>query len=92
MNWEVVNKMEIINFIIEEGLIMIPVLYIIGEIIKFTGVLNNKWIPLTLLVFSLLFTPLLLGGFTPDNIVQAVLVTGVTVLGDQLIKQSGKVR
>ena len=84
--------MDIINFIIEEGLIMIPVLYIIGEIIKFTGVLNNKWIPLTLLVFSLLFTPLLLGGFTPDNIVQGVLVTGVTVLGDQLIKQSGKVR
>ena len=84
--------MDIINFIIEEGLIMIPVLYIIGEIIKFTGVLNNKWIPLTLLIFSLLFTPLLLGGFTPDNIVQAVLVTGVTVLGDQLIKQTGKVR
>lgn len=84
--------MDIINFIIEEGLIMIPVLYIIGEIIKFTGVLNNKWIPLTLLVVSLLFTPLLLGGFTPDNIVQAVLVTGVTVLGDQLIKQAGKVR
>ena len=84
--------MDIINFIIEEGLIMIPVLYIIGEIIKFTGVLNNKWIPLTLLVFSILFTPLLLGEFTPDNIVQAVLVTGVTVLGDQLIKQSGKVR
>ena len=84
--------MDIINFIIEEGLIMIPALYIIGEIIKFTGVLNNKWIPLTLLVFSLLFTPLLLGGFTPDNIVQAVLVTGVTVLGDQLIKQSRKVR
>ena len=84
--------MDIINFIIEEGLIMIPVLYIIGEIIKFTGVLNNKWIPLTLLVFSILFTPLLLGGFTPDNIVQAVLVTGATVLGDQLIKQSGKVR
>jgi len=84
--------MEIINFIIEEGLIMIPVLYIIGEIIKFTGVLNNKWIPLTLLIFSLLFTPLLLGGFTPDNIVQAVLVTGATVLGDQLIKQTGKVR
>ena len=84
--------MDIINFIIEEGLIMIPALYIIGEIIKFTAVLNNKWIPLTLLVFSILFTPLLLGGFTPDNIVQAVLVTGVTVLGDQLIKQSGKVR
>ena len=84
--------MDIINFIIDEGLIMIPVLYIIGEIIKFTGVLNNKWIPLTLLVFSILFTPLLLGGFTPDNIVQAVLVTGVTVLGDQLIKQTGKVR
>ena len=84
--------MDIISYIIEEGLIMIPALYIIGEIIKFTGVLNNKWIPLTLLVFSILFTPLLLGGFTPDNIVQAVLVTGVTVLGDQLIKQSGKVR
>ena len=84
--------MDIISYIIDEGLIMIPVLYIIGEIIKFTGALSNKWIPLTLLVFSILFTPLLLGGFTPDNIVQAILVTGVTVLGDQLIKQSRKVR
>ena len=39
---------------------------------------------------SIGFTPLLLGSYTADNIVQAVLVAGVTVFGNELIKQSSK--
>lgn len=69
---------------------MIPVLFIIGEIIKGTELLANKWIPLVVLVISIGFTPLLLGAYTADNIVQAVLVAGVTVFGNELIKQTSK--
>ena len=82
--------MEIISFLVEEGLILIPVLFIIGEIIRHTTLIHSKWIPLLLLLVSLCFTPLVIGGFTPDNIVQAILIAGVTVFGDQLIKQSRK--
>ena len=82
--------MDILNYVVEEGLIMIPVLYIIGEIVKGTELLSNKWIPLALLIVSIGFTPLFLGAYTADNIVQAVLVAGVTVFGNELIKQSNR--
>ena len=82
--------MDILEYIVQEGLVMIPVLYILGEIIKGTEVLENNWIPVALLVVSIAFTPILLGGFTAENIVQAVLVAGATVFGNQLYQQSIK--
>jgi len=82
--------MDILNYVVEEGLIMIPVLYIIGEIITGTEFLSNKWIPLVLLVISIGFTPLLLGTYDASNIVQAVLVAGATVYSHELLKQSNK--
>jgi len=82
--------MDALQFIIEEGLIMIPVLYILGEVIRHTELIGNRWIPIILLTFSVGFTPWVIGGYTPDNLVQAILVAGVTVFGDQVIKQIGK--
>lgn len=82
------SYMEILEYVVSEGLVMIPVLYILGEIIKHSEVIANKWIPGILLGISLGFTPLLLGAYTPDNIVQAVLVAGATVFVDQLYKQT----
>lgn len=82
--------MDILNYVVQEGLVMIPVLFIIGEIIKGTELLGNKWIPLALLVVSIGFTPLVLGAYTANNIVQAVLVAGVTVFGNELIKQTSR--
>lgn len=80
--------MDILNYVVQEGLVMIPVLFIIGEIVKGTELLSNKWIPLVLLVVSIAFTPLVLGTYDANNIVQAVLVAGATVFGNELIKQS----
>ena len=82
--------MDILNYVVQEGLVMIPALFIIGEIIKGTELLSNKWIPLVILIVSVGFTPLVLGAYTADNIVQAVLVAGVTVFGNELIKQSSR--
>lgn len=81
--------MEILDFIIDEGLIMIPVLYVLAEFIKGTEVMKNKYIPILLLAISIILTPLVLKtGYNADNIVQAILVAGATVLGNQLLKQS----
>ena len=82
--------MNVLDYVVQEGLVMIPVLFIIGEIVKGTELLSNKWIPLVILVISIGFTPLVLGAYTTDNIVQAVLVAGVTVFGNELMKQSSK--
>ena len=82
--------MDILNYVVQEGLVMIPVLFIIGEIVKGTELLGNKWIPLVILIVSVGFTPLVLGAYTAGNIVQAVLVAGVTVFGNELVKQSSK--
>ena len=82
--------MDILNYVVEEGLIMIPVLYIIGMIVKETEWLTDKWIPLVLLVISIGFTPTLLGGYNATNIVQAVLVTGATVFSNEVVKQTNK--
>lgn len=82
--------MDILNYVVQEGLVMIPALFIIGEIIKGTELLTNKWIPLVILIASIGFTPLVLGAYTADNVVQAVLVAGATVFGNELIKQSSK--
>lgn len=83
--------MEFMEFLIEEALIMVPVLYIIGEFIKRLDTVKDKYIPITLLVVSVGFTPLVIGAYNADTIVQAILVAGVTVLSNQLIKQSRKV-
>lgn len=82
--------MDILEYVVSEGLVMIPVLYILGEIIKTTESIENKWIPVILLLVSLVITPFLLGGFTADNIVQSVLVVGVTVFGNQVYQQLKK--
>lgn len=82
--------MDILEFVTEQAYIMIPALWVMGYVIKNTKLIKDKFIPLSLLVVSVAFSPILLGGYTAENIVQAVLVAGGAVFADQLIKQSGK--
>lgn len=82
--------MDFVQYIVKEGLIMIAVLYVLGMIITQTETVSNKWIPVILLVISVVLTPLILTGYTPGNIVQGILIAGAAVLGDQLIKQAKK--
>lgn len=82
--------MDILQYIVQEGYVMIAALWVIGKVITGTEVLKNKHIPIILLLVSVGFTPLLLGGYTPEAVVQSVLITGVTVYGDQVIKQLKK--
>lgn len=81
--------MEILEFIAQEGLVMIPVLLIFGSFIKSAKFIPNEYIPFVLLSISVILTPLVLGGYSANTFVQSVLVTGVAVLGNQMYKQVG---
>ena len=51
--------------------------------------IKDKYIPCILLVIGIAFSIALIG-LNVNAVIQGILVTGVTVLGNQLIKQSKK--
>ena len=81
--------MDFMNYIIENALILIPVLYILGSFLKGLENIKDKYIPLVLLTIGIGLSVGIIG-FSVDAIIQGILVTGDTVLGNQLIKQSKK--
>ena len=78
--------MEFLNYITENALVLIPVLIIIGQIIKGIEAIANKWIPLILLPLGIVGA-MALGGWTVDSAIQGILVAGAAVYGNQLVKQ-----
>lgn len=79
----------LLSYITENALILIPVLYIIGAMSKGTEKVADKWIPFILLPLGILGS-IGLAGISVDSVIQGILVTGVTVYGNQLIKQVKK--
>ena len=75
-----------IEYVVENALVLVPVLNIIGMIVKNTEKINNKYIPLILLFFGVVGTVAILG-LNPHSVVQGVLVTGTAVYGNQVAKQ-----
>lgn len=82
--------MDILNYILENRLVLVPVLYIIGEFIKRTEYIKDKFIPIIILIIGILFSVLMGGDTVINNVNQGILVAGATVLGNQLMKQIGK--
>ena len=81
--------MDFMNYIIENALILIPVLYILASFLKGLENIKDKYIPLILLTIGIGFSVAIIG-FSVDAIIQGILVTGVTVYSNQLIKQLNK--
>lgn len=75
-----------IEYISENALLMIPVLNIIGMIIKNIESIPDKYIPLILLLFGIMGAVAIMG-ISPESIVQGVLITGTAVYGNQVFKQ-----
>lgn len=82
--------MEFINYITENALILIPVLLVIGAILKNTERIKDKYIPVILLPIGILLSVWIMKGFSADSVIQGILVTGAAVYGNQLIKQISK--
>ena len=81
--------MDFLDYIIDNVLILIPVLYVIGMFLKALEFIKDKYIPCILLVIGIAFSIALIG-FNVNAVIQGILVSGATVLGNQLIKQYKK--
>ncbi|RDI45886.1 phage holin family protein [Falsibacillus pallidus] len=79
--------MNVFHYIMDEALILIPVLMVIGKIIKNTPKIKNWVIPYILLVLGVVFAGLIMG-FSMDSFFQGVLVAGTSVFGHQIVKQT----
>lgn len=81
--------MEIVSYIVNRALIIIPVLNIIGMILKSLEKIPDRFIPLILLAVGIAGSIALMG-FSADSVIQGVLVTGAAVYGNQVVKQMNK--
>ncbi|MFA7514753.1 MAG: N-acetylmuramoyl-L-alanine amidase [Bacilli bacterium] len=84
----------VLNYIVAEYLVLIPVLYIVGVFLKTSKFFNDKYIPLTLLGLAIILIIFFQNNFTFQGIAQAliqgILITGATVLSNQVFKQLQK--
>ena len=77
------------EYIIENWLILIPILYVIGAILNGIEVIKDKYIPLILLPIGIVLA-IAIQGLNVNAVIQGILVVGVTVYGNQLFKQISK--
>lgn len=77
------------DYILDNALILIPAIYVIGAILKGTELVKDKYIPVILLPIGVILAMLLVG-FNVNGFIQGVLVTGVSVYANQLVKQALK--
>ena len=78
---------EFVSYIIEKALVLVPVLLIVGKILKSTPKCPDWGIPWILMILGIAMSAMMLG-FTGDAVVQGVLVAGAAVYGNQLWKQT----
>lgn len=77
----------LLDYILDDALIVIPVLWIVGKILKETPSLWDWLIPYILTVIGVVLA-VFLTGFNVDGIIQGLLVSGAAIYGNQLYKQA----
>ncbi len=77
----------LIKFVPEQLLIVVAALYIVGLMLKNTKQIKDWCIPWILLVCGIIGSIAIIG-LSTEAIIYGILVTGVTVFGNQLFKQT----
>ncbi len=77
------------GFVIDQALVLIPALYVVGAILKHIAVIPDKWIPLILLPIGIGLCLWIMGP-SASAVIQGILVTGAAVYGNQVWKQMKK--
>lgn len=85
--------MEIIEliseYITEQAMILVPVLWVVGMIVKRVKQVKDKYIPVILLILGVVLANLYLG-YSVEASLQGVLAVGLAIFAHQLKKQSQK--
>lgn len=77
------------KYLIDQALVLIPVCYILGNAIKSSQSIDDKYIPGLLIILSIILS-LLIIGFSIDSAIQGILAAGAAVLCNNINKQSKK--
>lgn len=77
----------LIKFVPEQLLIVVAALYVVGLFLKNTPRVQDWTIPYILLIISI-FASIFLVGFNATGVLQGVICAGVSVLTNQVIKQT----
>ena len=81
--------MEFMDYILDSSLILIPVIYIFGIILKGLEHVQDKYIPIILLPIGIALSVFSMG-LSVHSVIQGVLVVGVAVYANQVNKQLNK--
>ena len=81
--------MDFMDYILDSSLIFIPVIYIIGIILKGLEYVQDKYIPIILLPIGIALSVFSMG-LSVRSIIQGVLVVGAAVYANQVNKQLNK--
>lgn len=79
-------NVNLMDYVVEQAFVLVPVLYVVGAILK-QSKLKDWLIPWVLLICGIVGAITFIG-FNANAIIQGILVAGVTVFGNQLIKQT----
>ena len=77
------------DYIMDNALILITVIYDLGCMIKGNEKVSDKYIPIILLPVGIILAMLIVG-FNVNGFIQGILVTGVALYTNQLVKQTLK--
>ena len=80
-------EITLMDYIVEQALMLVPVLYILGMMLKNTEKIKDWTIPWILLACGIGCCIAILG-LNLQAALQGILVTGAAVFGNQLVKQS----
>lgn len=80
-------EINIMDYVVEQALILIPALYILGIMLKSTKQIKDWTIPWILLVVGIVGAIALMG-LNANAVIQGILATGMAVYANQLIKQT----
>jgi len=81
--------MDIMSYITQQALVLVPILYIIGMVLKSTPKVSDWLIPYILGGLGIIGAFLLLG-VNIQSVIQGILAAGASVYVNQAIKQAQK--
>lgn len=84
-------SMNLMDYIMEQVLVLVPALYILGMMLKNTEKIKDWTIPWILLACGIACCIAIMG-LSIQAILQGIIITGVAVFGNQLVKQTTEKR
>jgi len=81
----------LLDYIKEQAFILIPVLYVLGLMLKSNKKIQD-WVIPWILTFCSILGAVLLMGLNINAVIQGILCVGVAVYGNQLVKQTTQKR